>query len=306
MKLNFPQKSERGFHNNIEPNYMTINQKLPYQDLLYSIAYNFLGSVSEAEDMVQDVWLVWLEKGGNSIKNPRAYLCKTMTNKCIDRLKVLDKERSNYKGIWLPEPFVHHYREALDFEPLSQSLMLLLEKLNPLERAVYLLREVFDFSFEDIRSIIDKTEDNCRQILRRARTKIQGRKRYKASSEQIEEITQRFSQAAEKGSFQPLIEMLQKDAILYSDGGGKVAAALNPLKGANIIGQFLYGISRFTPENLTTKTCMVNGNPGIIGFSDNLPFTTFSIEMDESGQIVKVFITRNPDKMNHLKINHSN
>ena len=279
---------------------MANNRDLPDYKLLFSIAYNFLGSVSEAEDIVQDVWLIWIEKGEQSIENPRSYLCKTLTNKCIDRLKELKKAREFYQGTWLPEPWVMDKDVSVGFEPLANSLMLLLEKLNPLERAVYLLREVFDFSYEDIGWILNKSEENCRQLLRRARQQVKGRKRYRASTEDIGKFMNLFAEAAEKGSFQPLIERLKEDAILYSDGGGKVPAALKPLPGASIIGKFLNGITQLAPSEMTFRFGLVNGNPGIAGFSEGKPVTVFSIEIDENRQISRIFITRNPDKMQKL------
>ena len=214
-----------------------------HRPLLFSIAYRMLGSASEAEDIVQDSWLRARQDAHADVRSPRAYLATIVTRLCIDRLRSAERTRMEYPGPWLPEPLAGPNQESADLaSSLTTAFLVLLEQLAPTERAVFLLREVFDFDFDEIARSIGKSEANTRQILKRARGRLRdSRPRFTVSRRESEEVVQRFRHACVTGNVDELMAVLHADATLVSDGGGKVAAATRPLLGADRVAKFVLG-----------------------------------------------------------------
>src|SRR5215218_8134555 len=234
---------------------------------LFAIAYRMLGSVVEAEDVVQDAFLRYHEAGAEA-DSPKAYLATVTTRLAIDRLRSARARREVYPGEWLPEPLVDDEaaRHAETADSLSLAFLQLLERLSPVERAVFLLREVFDYPYDEVAEIVGKTAANCRQILARARRHVQeGRRRFSVSREEREEVARRFIAAWEDGDTDALIEVLAPDATLYGDGGGKAPAVPAPLVGAERLAKALVGWGRQARQRgLGHRRALVNGEPGLV------------------------------------------
>ena len=274
-----------------------------HRSLLFSIAYRMLGSVMEAEDVVQEAFLRWQEASGGEIRAPKSYLSTVVTRLSIDRLRSAKARREQYVGPWLPEPLATGGGSevtdtvALD-ETLSMAFLVLLESLTPVERAVFLLREVFDYDYAEIASLVGKSEDNCRQISRRARQSVAARRpRFESSPEQEERLMGSFLEACMSGDMESLLELLSEDATLWSDGGGKTRAALNPIYGAERIAQFFSGILRKAPPGLVVRRAAINGRPGFIGyFEDGRPQSVMTFDVAE-GSIRGIRLVVNPEKL---------
>src|SRR5205809_212575 len=237
--------------------------------LLFSIAYRMIGSVAEAEDVVQGAFLRYHQAtlAGTEVENPKAYLSSVTTRLAIDHLRSARARRERYVGPWLPEPLITDEeseveRHAETADSLSLAFLHLLEKLSPVERAVFLLREVFDYSYDEVARIVGKSPDNCRQILARAHRHVdEGRRRFDVSREEREEVARRFLAAWEEGDTDGLIELLAPDATVYGDGGGKAPAMAMPLVGAERIAKALIGWGRKAVElGLVPRPALVNGD----------------------------------------------
>jgi len=277
-----------------------------HRSLLFGIAYRMLGSVADAEDMLQETFIRWQRMLPDQIESPKAMLITIITRLCINHLQSARATREEYFGEWLPEPIVTAPREnpALSREineSLSLAFLLLLERLTPVERAALLLRDVFDYAYSDIASILDQSEANCRQILRRARQHVKAvNKRFDASQEQRAELLRRFSEASFKGDMEGLVALLSEDAVFYSDGGGKAPALPKPIYGAATIARgVLEGLRKFVPRNLVRRYLEINGRPGIVSYLDGRPFSVFSIEICED-RISQIFVVTNPEKLKRL------
>ncbi len=237
---------------------------------LFSIAYRMLGSVAEAEDVVQDAYLRYHEARAEP-DSPKAYLATVTTRLAIDQLRSARARREVYPGQWLPEPLVEDEaaRHAETADSLSLAFLHLLERLSPVERAVFLLREVFDYPYGEVAEIVGKSPENCRQILARAHRHIEeGRHRFDVSRGEGEAVAQRFLAAWEEGDTDALVEVLAPDATVYGDGGGKAPSVPEPLVGAERVAKALIGWGRLAREHgLTHRAAVVNGGPGIV-FSD--------------------------------------
>ena len=224
-----------------------------HRSLLFSIAYRMLGSVADAEDVVQEAYLRWQQAPEAEVRSPRSYLSTVVTRLSIDRLRSARARREEYVGPWLPEPLVSERAEEVAVldelgESLSTAFLVVLESLNPVERAVFLLREVFDYDYEEISRILGKSEDNCRQIAHRARQSVAARRpRFERSPEQEERLSRQFLEACMSGDMEGLISLLSEDVTLWSDGGGKVAAAPYPIYGPERVARFLLGVLRTVP-----------------------------------------------------------
>jgi RNA polymerase sigma-70 factor (ECF subfamily) len=272
--------------------------------LLFGVAYRMLGSVAEAEDAVQDTYLRF--RGAEaSVANPKAFLVRIVTNICLDLMKSARVQREQYIGPWLPEPLVHRPGApptpedvVASEDNVSTAFLVMLEELGPVERAVFILREVFDYDYADIAPAVQKSEAACRQVFRRAREHLSQRQhRFTASYDQRRELTVRFMMAANEGNLAGLIDMLSADAVAYSDGGGKAAAALNPIFGADRVARFVAGIAR-KYHGLIVELVDINGAPGILmrtrsGRVD----TIWHLELTEDGRVETLFAWRNPDKL---------
>jgi RNA polymerase sigma-70 factor (ECF subfamily) len=274
-----------------------------HRPLLFSIAYRMLGSVMEAEDAVQEAYLRWRRASGEEVRSEKAYLSAVVTRLCIDRLRSARARREQYVGPWLPEPLPDHrapdVAEAVVLEDsLSMAFLVLLESLTPVERAVFLLREVFGYEYAEIAEIVGKGEANCRQISRRARASVAARRpRFERSPGQEERLTRGFVEACAAGDMDGLLAVLSEDVTLWSDGGGKTRAARNPVHGAADVARFLIGTLRKAPPGLAVRPTRINGGPGLVGyFGDGTPqsATTFGFA---GGRIAEIRLVVNPEKL---------
>jgi RNA polymerase sigma-70 factor (ECF subfamily) len=273
-----------------------------HRSLLFSIAYRMLGSVADAEDVVQEAYLRWREVPEAEVRSPTSYLAAVVTRLSIDRLRSARVRREEYVGPWLPEPLVtDRGEEGADLveldESLSMAFLVVLESLNPVERAVFLLREVFDYEYEEISSIVGKSEANCRQIARRARQSVAAhRPRFERSLEKENRLTERFVEACMSGDMEGLLKLLSEDVTLWSDGGGKVAASPYPIYGAERVARFLVGVLRTVPPGFFAHPARINGGPGAVGYVDDHPTGVVALDVAE-GRIRGVRIVVNPDKL---------
>ncbi|MBA3702415.1 MAG: RNA polymerase sigma-70 factor [Rubrobacteraceae bacterium] len=271
--------------------------------LLFSIAYRMTGSVMEAEDAVQEAYLRWQQASEDEVRSPSSYLSTVVTRLCIDRLRSARVRREQYVGPWLPEPVLGEQAREIESkadleDTLSMSFLVLLESLTPVERAVFLLREVFGYEYAEIASLVGKSEANCRQISRRARQSVAARRpRFESSPKQEERLMEGFLQASLEGDMEALLALLSEDVILYSDGGGKTRAALRPIYGADKVARFLTGILSNIPPDFAVRQTRINGRPGLVGyFGDGSPQSVVSIEVAE-GSIMAIRLVVNPEKL---------
>ncbi len=274
-----------------------------HRSLLFSIAYRMVGGVADAEDVVQEAYLRWQEVSEAEVRSPRSYLSAVVTRLSIDRLRSARAWREEYLGPWLPEPLLSDRSEEVATDPaefdetLSMAFMVLLESLNPVERAVFLLREVFDYDYPEISRIVGKSEGNCRQILRRARQSVAARRpRFERSPEQEERLTRQFVQACISGDMDGLLGLLSEDVTLWSDGGGKVAAAPYPIHGPERVARFLLGVLRTVPPDFFASPARVNGGPGVVGYVEGHPTGVIALDIAE-GRLRGVRIVVNPEKL---------
>jgi RNA polymerase sigma-70 factor (ECF subfamily) len=279
-----------------------------YRNLLFSIAYRMLGSATDAEDIVQEAYLRWQGASEDEVRSPKSYLSAITTRLCIDHLKSARSQREVYVGPWLPEPVLTGQerdmtRTAELTESISTAFLLLLGSLGPVERAVFLLHEVFDYSYAEIAEIVGKSEANCRQMAHRAQQHIrEHRPRFKVSREQQERATLRFLQVCKGGDLGSLVSMLTDDVVLMSDGGGKVQAARNPVYGPSSVARFILGVlGKVAAEvEFTVQVKEVNGQPGIILYIDRVPNAVVTLELSDDQKIRGVNIVVNPDKLGRL------
>ena len=273
--------------------------------LLFSISYRMLGSVMEAEDMVQEAYLRW-QGTGEQVNSPSAYLSTVVTRLCIDRLRSARVRREHYVGTWLPEPLLEEQAPEVagtaDLDgSLSMAFLVLLESLTPVERAVFLLREVFGYEYAEIASLVGKSEANCRQISRRARQSVEARRpRFESSPEQEKRLMDGFLHASLDGDMEALLELLSDDVTLYSDGGGKTRAALNPIFGADNVARFLAGIMGKIPPGFTVRKTRVNGRPGFVSYlADGSPQSVVTYDVLE-GRVKTIRLLVNPEKLENV------
>jgi RNA polymerase sigma-70 factor, ECF subfamily len=258
--------------------------------------------VMDAEDVVQEAYLRWQEAPEVEVRSPKSYLSAVVTRLSIDRLRSARVQREEYVGPWLPEPLLTEGAEyagdpaELD-ESLSMAFLVVLESLNPVERAVFLLREVFDYDYDEISRIVGKSEPNCRQIARRARQSVAARRpRFERSPEQEERLTRQFVEACMNGDMEGLVGLLSEDVTLWSDGGGKVAAAPYPIQGPERVARFLLGVLRTAPPGFSTNPTRVNGGPGIVGYVEGQPTSVVALDIAE-GHLRGIRIVVNPEKL---------
>ena len=277
-----------------------------HRPLLFSIAYRMLGSVMEAEDVVQEAFLRWERVDDSEVRSPKSYLSAIVTRLCIDQLRSAKARREEYVGPWLPEPLLAEYEpEAGDAaaleESLSMAFLVLLESPTPTERAIFLMREVFGYEYEEIARTVDKSEANCRQIARRARQSVAARRpRFESSPEQEERLMSGFLRASLGGDMDGLLALLSEDVVLYSDDGGKVQAARNPIRGSDRVVRFLSRILQKAPPGFTVHMTQVNGRPGLVAYyADGTPQSVVTIDIME-GRIGAVRLVVNPEKLRNV------
>lgn len=277
-----------------------------YKPLLFSIAYHMLGSVMDAEDCVQEAFLRWYQASDHgeteAVRSPKSYLSTIVTRLSIDHLRLAHVRREQYVGVWLPEPLITTDEIGVAgmaelSEALSVAFLHLLEHLSPLERAVFLLRQVFDYDYGAIATMVQKSEDNCRQIVRRARQHLGARHAlYHASREQQEAILHQFLRACLDGNMDGLLGLLASDIVIYADGGGKTPAARYPIAGADRVARYLLGLVRKAPEDSRFRVALINGQPGMIFDLHGVPAVILTLEM-LNGQIWEIDLIANPDKL---------
>jgi RNA polymerase sigma-70 factor (ECF subfamily) len=268
-----------------------------HRNLLFTVAYEMLGSAADAEDVLQEVWLRWAEVLTDEVRDPRAYLVRMTTRLSLNRLRTLARRREDYVGTWLPEPVLTAPDVAQDVEladSVSTAMLLVLETLPPTERAVFVLREVFDVSYAEIAQAVDKSEAAVRQIASRARQHVgERRPRSSVSAAERDAVIEKFRAATAGGDLQSLMDVLAPDVVLMTDGGGKVKAALNPIYGRDKVFRFLTAV---TPESLELVPVWLNGSPAIqfviAGHRDGV-----GTMLVEDGVVTRLFLVRNPDKL---------
>jgi RNA polymerase sigma-70 factor (ECF subfamily) len=277
-----------------------------HRRFLRSLAYRMLGSLAEAEDAVQDCYLRWHQADRGAVTNVRAFLAKTVTRLCIDRLKSARARRETYVGPWLPEPVLEADALAADTaseyaEDLSMGLMLALERLSPLERAAFLLHDIFDVDFAEVGKLIGRNETACRQLAARARAHVRdARPRFPVAAEAGAGIAAAFATALLSGDVSALAGLLAKDATLHSDGGGIKKAALNILVGRDEVAKFFGGVMRKFPEPIGEMQFRpINGMPGLLMRFEDGSLQTIALEIAD-GEIAAVYVVRNPEKLSHL------
>jgi RNA polymerase sigma-70 factor (ECF subfamily) len=268
-----------------------------YRPLMFAIAYRMLGSAMDAEDIVQEAFLRY--QGAHNIEMPKAFLTTVVTRLCLDQLKSARAQRESYIGPWLPEPLITAQTPFdNEYESISLAFLVLLESLTPVERAVFLLREVFDYDYNDIAHIVDKSEASCRQLFHRAKAHVaEHRPRFEATREAHQQMLERFMQACAVGDLEGLTNLLAEDVVMTPDGGGKASTATHPLHGQNIVARFWLGLLRRLTDAFTVEILEVNGRPALmIRAPESVGDSLIAFEMD-AGKIRDFYVMRNPDKL---------
>jgi RNA polymerase sigma-70 factor, ECF subfamily len=273
-----------------------------FRPLMLSIAYRMVGSFSEAEDLVQDAYERLARE--DDVAAPKAWLSTVVTRLCIDHLRSARVRREEYPGTWLPEPVLADPAPdaVVRAESLSLAVLVLLESLSPVERAVFVLREAFDYGYDEIADIVGKSEDNCRQLAVRARRHVDERRpRFEPSREQRDELARRFIAALHEGETEPLVEMLAADAAFYGDGGGKAPQVWEPVSGGAAVGRMLAGFSRVAGRRgYSIRPADVNGQPGLLGLdADGALIAAMSFQISD-GVVRAIHSIVNPDKLAHI------
>lgn len=273
---------------------------------LTGLAYRMLGSMTEAEDAVQEAYIRWHGTERARVQSPRAFLATVVTRICLDQMKSARARRESYVGPWLPEPVLEAEtfgaETASDYAAdLSVGLMLVLERLSPLERAAFLLHDVFDVDFEDVARLLERNQATCRQLAARGRAHVrESRPRFQVEPDKGSEILQEFMKAYRTGNVDGLANILTEDAVLYTDGGGKRRAALNPIMGRARILSLFAGVARKQAEPIVDMCpAAINGLPGCVATLANGDMLTIALEI-ASDRIGRVYVVRNPDKLKHV------
>ncbi len=271
---------------------------------LFGVAYRMLGSVADAEDVMQETYLRWQEvvDVGTPIDSPSAYLTTMVSRRCLDELRSARRRREEYVGEWLPEPLLADDRldpaqqtELVD--SLSTAFLVVLEALSPGERAAFLLHDVFGYEYPELARILGRAEPACRQLVTRARRRVSERRpRFEVSPEEHTRLLNEFLHASAAGDLDGLVGLLAEDAVLRADGGGIVTAARNPIVGADRVARWLFGVVQKAPPGLTSTVETVNGLPGIVMRLDGALYGVASIEVGD-GRIQGVYIQVNPEKL---------
>jgi RNA polymerase sigma-70 factor (ECF subfamily) len=275
---------------------------------LARLAYRMLGSLADADDVLQEAYLRWTREDRSAVKSPRSYLYSVLTRLCIDQRRLVEARKESYVGPWLPEPLVEPgladpAGQLETAESVSLALLVVLESLSPVERAAYLLRRVFDYGYDEVSTILGKSEPSCRQLVSRADAYIRERRpRFEPSPGEAERLTGEFLQACATGDLAGLVRILAADAVLYSDGGGKVLAARVPIRGADRIARFFLGVTRKAPAELEVRHVRVNGRPGVVVLEAGQVADVITLDVAD-GRITTCFVVRNPDKLARVGMN---
>jgi RNA polymerase sigma-70 factor, ECF subfamily len=273
---------------------------LQYKPLLFSLGYRMLGSVAEAEDLVQDTFLKAYQVNEEKIENKKAYLCKMMTNRCLDVLKSARHRREQYIGPWNPEPLLLENDPSeviIQKEGLSFAFLRMMEHLSPDERVVLLFKEVYGFSYKEIAIILEKKEEACRKLFSRAKQKMSQIEGESLNYETNASIVYRFIHAFQTQNMTALFEIIHENVTLYSDGGGKVNAAIRPIMSLSNVLSLLYGIVKKAPNDFFFEVKNINGQPAIVNHMNNKVQSVISFYIKQD-QIQEIYISMNPDKLN--------
>ncbi|MFJ8166370.1 RNA polymerase sigma-70 factor [Streptomyces sp. NPDC096136] len=274
-----------------------------HRNLLFTVAYEMLGSAADAEDVLQETWLRWVGVDLAQVREQRAYLVRITTRQALNRLRSLQRRKEAYVGQWLPEPLLTAPDVAEDVElaeSVSMAMMLVLETLSPTERAVFVLREAFDFGYEEIAAAVDKTPAAVRQIAHRARKHVDARRpRQAVPRSAASAAVESFLRAVETGDPQTLLDVLAPDVVLIGDGGGFKQAALRPIGGADKVARFLLGGLGKTRLPLTLTPTLVNGTPALVAHLDGELDGVMAMRI-EDGRISGLYYVRNPEKLTHV------
>jgi RNA polymerase sigma-70 factor (TIGR02957 family) len=275
---------------------------LAHRSLLFTVAYEMLGSAADAEDAVQETWLRWRAVDQTGVLDPRAYLVRAVTRQALNRLRTLSRRREEYVGEWLPEPLLTSPDVAEDVElseSLSLAMLTVLETLTPTERAVFVLHEVFAESYDEVATALDKSVAAVRQIAHRAREHVAARRpRAKVSEQERRTVVDRFLAALETGDLAGLVDVLAPDVVLVTDGGGVKKAALRPIVGVEKVLRFLIAVQ--PPESAVSAVAVVvNGEPALRIDIEGEPDSIVTAEVD-GGAVVRLFVVRNPEKLRRI------
>jgi RNA polymerase sigma-70 factor (ECF subfamily) len=281
---------------------MTDDPFVTHRGLLFTVAYEMLGSAADAEDVVQETWLRWADVDQSQVREPRAYLVRIVTRQALNRLRTLARQREEYVGSWLPEPLLTSPDVAEDVElaeSVSIAMLTVLETLGPAERAVFVLRDVFDAPYDEIAEAVGKTPAAARQIAHRARAHVAARRpRMEVSRAQQQAVVERFLAALTSGDLQGLMDVLAPDIVLVADGGGMAPAVRHPVQGQKQVATLLNGFARFAP-GAQVATLWLNG--GLAAWIDpGGEFNTAVSLAVEDGRITRIYAVRNPHKLTRL------
>ncbi|MGW2609510.1 RNA polymerase sigma-70 factor [Streptomyces mirabilis] len=276
---------------------------LAHRNLLFTVAYEMLGSAADAEDVLQETWLRWVKVDLGQVRDPRAYLVRITTRQSLNRLRTMSRRKEVYVGPWLPEPLLTAPDVAEDVElaeSVSMAMMLVLETLSPTERAVFVLREVFDVDYDEIAAAVDKTPAAVRQIAHRARRHVDARRpREVVPSGRIRAALESFQRAFEARDLQGLMDVLAPEVVLVSDGGGLKQAALRPISGAEKVVRFIVGGTGKAEGTLTSDPTVVNGNPALVLRLDGEVDGIMAIRVEDA-RITGLYYVRNPEKLTRV------
>ncbi|WP_374776313.1 RNA polymerase sigma-70 factor [Streptomyces sp. NBC_01310] len=274
-----------------------------HRNLLFTVAYEMLGSAADAEDVLQETWLRWIEVDLEQVRDQRAYLVRITTRQALNRLRAMSRRKEAYVGQWLPEPLLTApdvAEDALLAESVSMALMLVLETLSPTERAVFVLREVFDVDYDEIAAAVGKSPAAVRQIAHRARKHVDARRpRRTVSARQTREALESFRRVLETGDPQGLLDVLAPDVVLMSDGGGIKQAALRPIAGADKVVRFMIGGLGKNKSPIALSPTVVNGSPALVVHLDGVIDGIMAVRV-EDGRIIGLYYVRNPEKLSHV------
>ncbi|MFI2763706.1 RNA polymerase sigma-70 factor [Streptomyces echinatus] len=280
-----------------------------HRPLLMGVAYRMLGRVADAEDVVQDAWLRWYQADRAEVREPRAYLVRITTRLAIDRLRQVQARGETYVGPWLPEPYLTEFADtapdteerAVLADTVSVAVLVVLESLSPLERAVFVLREAFGYPYAEIAALLDRGEPAVRQLAGRARRHVaEGRPRYAVDPARRRDLTERLLAAVAEGDLEGLMSMLALDVRLVGDSGGKAKAPVRTLHTADKVGRFLVGAAaRSVPADLSLSVLEVNGGPAVLLLSGGKPDSLFQLDIADD-RVTAVYVLRNPDKLRYL------
>ena len=279
-----------------------------HRPVLLGVAYRMLGRVADAEDVVQEAWLRWSAADRSEVREPRAYLVRVTTRLAIDRLRQVKARGETYVGPWLPEPYVTDFgdtvpdtaEQAVLADSVSLAVLVVMESLSPLERAVFVLREAFGYPYADIAAMLDRGEPAVRQLAGRARKHVEERRpRFEVDPVRRRDLTERFLAAAGGGDLKELMALLAPDVRLIGDSGGKSKAPLRVLESADHVGRFLVGVAEKGVPDISWRFLELNGGPALLVLSGGKPDSVFQLDILD-GRIQSVYIIRNPDKLRSL------